>query len=222
MKKAAIILSGLFVALILLTPVDAAKPTVVNCRFNATTESGSDPGKVWWTGDHTILHVRGAVSELSLLYFLDYGNPPTMPPNVWLIGTMVTVTDFDFNTKTGQGNAVKSWTMTFVAPTKFPTSVPVGKPNPVGLGTLEGKEISKVTSIYGVVTGQEIWMPGDATGFVIATHGTGDFEKAALMAETTSYPIFVPPPFNLWTEDILVGWDGALPAAATGVLTFHK
>ena len=222
MKKKAFFLFALFAALIFLVPVHATKPTVVNFRFNATTESGLDPGRVWWTGDHTILHVRGAVSELSLLCFLDYGNPPTTPPVVWLIGTMVTVTDFNFNTRTGQGNAVKSWTMTFVAPTKFPTSVPVGQPNPVGLGTLEGKEISKVTSIYGVVTGQEIWMPGDATGFVIATHGTGDFEKAEMMAETTSYPIFVPLPFNLWTEDILVGWDGDLSSTATGVLTFHK
>jgi hypothetical protein len=251
-KMTLIFLSTFFAALILVASVNAgecccprwcqrAKPTVVNCRFSAATEAVVNQGKVWWTGHDTILHVRGLVTELSLLYFLDYGDPTTMPPvnpTVWLIGTLETMTNFDFNTKTGKGIAVSDWTMTFVEPTYFTTDIPVGEPNPVGLGTLEGKEVSKVTSLFdyplnfkvvppGVfLPGDEVIMPGDATGFVVATHGTGDFEKATLMAKTTSYPTYVENfmgiGLDFWTEDTLVGWDGVLPATATGILMFHK
>ena len=49
--------------------------------------------------------------------------------------------------------------------------------NPYGVGTLEGTMVIDVTSLGAVPS------PGDGTGFVVATHGTGAFEKAKLTAD---------------------------------------
>jgi hypothetical protein len=225
------VLSVLFIVLMVIAPVNACtlkachpcKPTVVLCSFNALLENVLDAGKVWWTCDNTILHVRGAVSEFSLVYVISYGSPPTVLPTVWLIGTMEMVTDFDFNTKTGKGNAFQTWDMTFSPTKNYPSYTPVNEPNPIGLGTLKGKSIDKVTSIYGVVAGSGEMLPGDATGFLVATHGTGDFKNGKLMSDTTSQPYRLPPPVPYpWAERILVGWDGTLPAVPTGVLLLHR
>jgi hypothetical protein len=229
MRISVAVLSVLFIVLMVIAPVNACilnarkpcKPTVVLCRFNAVLDHVLDEGKVWWTCDNTILHVRGAVSEFSLVYVISYGAPPAVPPTVWLIGTMEMITNFDFNTKTGKGNAFQTWDMTFLPPANYPVTTPVNQPNPIGLGTLKGKSIDKVTSIYGVVAGSGEMLPGDATGFLVATHGTGDFKNAKLMSDTTSQPYQLPAPPYPWAERILVGWDGTLPAVPTGVLLLH-
>jgi hypothetical protein len=219
MRISVAVLSVLFVVLMVIAPVNACtvnacKPEVVHCRFNAVLDDVLDEGKVWWTGHNTVLHVRGAVSEFDLLYVLSYGPPPM----TWVIGTMEAATDFDFNLKTGKGNVVTTWAMTFLPPINMLTGKLVGQPNPIGLGTLQGKSIDKVTSIYGIATGSGEMLPGDATGFLVATHGTGDFKNAKLMADTIWEPFYLPAPYNEWTERIFVGWDGTLPAVPTGVL----
>jgi hypothetical protein len=224
-RISAAVLSALFIVLIVIAPVNACtlnackpcKPTVVLCRFNAVLDDVPDEGKVWWTGHNTVLHVRGAVSEFDLMYVLSYGPPPM----TWVIGTMEAVTDFDFNLKTGKGKAVTTWAMIFLPPINMLTGKPVGQPNPIGLGALRGKSIDKVTSIYGIATGSGEMLPGDVTGLLVATHGTGDFENAKLMADTIWEPFYLPAPYNEWTERILVGWDGTLPAVPTGVLILH-
>jgi hypothetical protein len=225
MRISMAVLPVLFIVLMVIAPVNACalkacnpyKPTVVRCSFNAVLEHVLDEGKIWWTCDNTILHVRGAVSEFSLVYVISYGTPPAVPPTVWLIGTMEMITNFDFNTKTGKGTAIQTWDMTFSPPKNYPSYTTVNEPNPIGLGTLKGKSIDKVTSIYVVAESGEM-LPGDATGFLVATHGTGDFKNAKLMSDTTSQPYTLPAPPYLLAERILVGWDGNLPAVPTGIL----
>jgi hypothetical protein len=185
------------------TPVFACKrekTTVVPCRFTAVASGAPSLGKVWWTCDNSILHVRGATESWGL--FL---NPGVQ------IGTMEDVIYFDFNTKTGKGYATEIWQMTFIA-------------GPYGVGTLEGIAIDKVTSLYSAVTGYDIPLSGDFTGHIVAFHGTGDFEKATLSANVIGEPFLLPsPPYppGSWDERIFVGWDGTSPPVATGRLTFH-
>jgi len=204
--------------LTLATPVFACtrpKTTIVPCKFTMVGNSvGGDfsPGKVWWTNDNSILHVIGA-SAKGLLFL-----SPTVE-----IGTMKNTVSFDFNTKTGIGYGIEIWDMTFIAPVYYYTGQPTGSPNPYGLGTLDGITIEKVTSVFGLVTGLGIMLPGDTTGQIIATHGTGDFEKAKLSADVIGKPMLLPsPPYpaNEWDEFAYVGWDGVTPAI-TGTLTFH-
>lgn len=212
MKRVAVVvlvlaLSMLFAAVV---PAMAAKPTVVPCAFTASAINLLDPGKVWWTGDDTILHVRG----IALSYGLFMG--PTLQ-----IGRVEIITDFNFNTETGEGNTVRTWCMTFIEPLNYPQGTPANVPNPYGIGTLEGKEVGKATSVYALVLPQSpnLMMPGDYTGLLVATHGTGDFEKAKLMGETVGAPFNFYP--GKWTERIRVGWNGVDPVI-TGELTFHK
>ena len=61
----------------------------------------------------------------------------------WVIGTMEAATYFDFNLKTGKGHAVTTWAMTFLPPINMLTGELVGQPNPIGLGTLQGKSIEQ-------------------------------------------------------------------------------
>ena len=218
MKKTAVTVSvlALLMLLTIATPVFAEKPTVVPCRFTMVGASfaGVSPGKVWWTDDNTILHVRGARAN-GLLFI-----SPTVQ-----IGTMENVVDLDYNKQTGKGNAVETWQMTFIAPVNYYTGQPTGTPNPYGLGTLEGITNDKVTSIFGLVTGEGVMLPGDVTGFLVATHGTGDFEKAKLSADIIGRPTLLPsPPYppNEWDEFVYVGWDGTSPPVPTGVLTFYS
>jgi len=212
-KKVVVVAFALALSTILamVAPAMAAKPTVVPCAFTASaTPPLLDPGKVWWTGDGTILHVRGLVVKYGLF----------MGANLQ-IGSMEMITDMDFNTETGEGNAVREWTMTFIEPLNYPAGTPANVPNPYGIGTLEGREVGKVTSVYALVRPEspQLMMPGDYTGLLVATHGTGDFEKAKLMAETVGAPFnFVS---NRWTERIRVGWNGVGPLI-TGELTFHE
>jgi hypothetical protein len=201
MKKTAVVI--LAMALLMLfaavAPVMATKPTVVACGFTAATMVDLDDGKFWWTGDNTILHVRG-LTKLDGLFM----GPTTM------IGTAIITTDFDFNTKTGEGNFVRTWEMTFFEPRKYPSGDPAGIPNPYGIGTLDGKEVGKATSYTTSLS------PCPYTGKLVATHGTGDFEKAKLSADTFGF-LFAPRP-GIYIVRISVGGDLAAP---TGELTFH-
>lgn len=189
-------------------PAFAEQSVIIPCRFTAVALSSTSTGNVWWSADNTILHVRGVTAKWGLF---------TGP--VVMIGTAENSVDFDFNTKTGEGNAISTWYMTFFAPINYYTSLPTGNPNPYGLGTLDGKETKKVTSIFGVVAGTGFMAPGDAIGSLIATHGTGDFEKAKLSADTISKPTLEG---DTWGEYVFIGWNGIPPPVATGVLTFHS
>jgi len=181
-------------------PALAAKPTTVPCSFTLAAFSNLDPGESWWTGDGTIFHVRGRTASVGIF--------PRNNPAL-LIGEAVGVTDLDFNTKTGQGNAIRTYTMTFYSPVNYPSRTPAGVPNPFGIGTLEGMAVLKATSLYLNANA------GDFTGLLVATHGTGDFENAKLMAELEGHPFTLPsPPFPPGTTTIRI--------FLTGELTFHE
>jgi hypothetical protein len=157
-----------------------------------------DPGESWWTGGGTIFHVRGRTATVGIF------SAPTI-----LIGEAVGVTDLDFNTKTGEGNAIRTYSMTFYSPVNWPSLTPANIPNPIGIGTLEGKAVLKATSLY--LNAQA----GDFTGLFVATHGTGDFENAKLMAELEGHPFTLPsPPAPPGITTIRI--------FLTGELTFHE
>lgn len=155
-----------------LAPVLAAQPTTVPCDFfmmaMASVTIGDD-GEVWWTGDGTILHVRDRISYAGLFASV---NSKTV-----MIGDAEVTTDFNFNTITGEGTAIRIFKMTFFDPLKYPLMTDAGVDNLYGIGTLTAKAVLKATSLYHNA------QPGDFTGLLVATHGTGDFAKAKLTAD---------------------------------------
>ncbi len=202
-------------ALTIAAPVSACtreKPTVVPCKFTLVGGPDYEPGKVWWTSNNAVLHVRGATAN-DLIF-----QGATLTPVQ--IGTSEnTIVSLDFNTKTGEGYAIITCKMTFIAPINYYTGQPTGTQNPYGLGTLKGIIIVKVTSLLG----QGFTVPGDTEGHLLAMQGTGDFAKATLSADVIGKPTLLPsPPYppNMWDEFIYVGWDGVTPVA-TGTLTFR-
>ena len=208
MKKVAVAVLAFAILLMCaaVAPVMAIEPAVVDCYFRAATKADLDDGEFWWTGGDTILHVRG----LTRLDALFYG--PTLK-----IGEALIITNYDFNTKTGKGNFIRTWEITFIEPVIFPSGNPAGIPNPYGIGTLEGKEVGVATRIKFQIPGWAGLSLCDFTGKLVATHGTGDFEKAKLMADTVGFPL-PPPPF----KPLFVGIDvGGSLAEPTGKLTFH-
>ena len=183
MKKVAVVVLALAWSILLaaVAPVMASKPTTVPCSFAIFGGGLVDIGKVWWTGDDTIIHVRGRLSNKNLI----------MPSPAIVIGTSETETDMDYNTKTGEGNAIVRRVITFFKPQKFPSGQPLDIPNPIGIGTLELIAVEKVTTVYGLLPfGNPVTKltPGDYTGIIVATHGTGDFENAKLMGEIVGAP----------------------------------
>jgi len=207
-KKVAVVVLALAMLMTFaaVAPAMAVKPSVVDCCFRAATKADLDYGEFWWTGGDTILHVRGLTKLMSLFY------GPTLK-----IGEAIISTDYDFNTKTGKGNFVRTWEMTFFEPVIFPSMKPAGIPNPYGIGTLEGKEVGEATRIFFQIPGGTGLSLADFTGKLVATHGTGDFEKAKLMADTLGFPL-PPPPMKPLFVAIDVGGTLAEP---TGELTFH-
>ncbi len=212
----AVLVMAFLMALTIVAPVFACtkeKTTIVPCRFSMVAAGDSSPGRVWWTNDNTVLHVRGAT--VKGLIFLS--------PSVQIGTSENSVVSLDFNTKTGEGYAIETWRMTFIAPINYYKGQLTGAPNPYGLGTLKGMIIDRVTSIFGLVTGTGFMLPGDVKGHVLAMQGTGDFEKAKLSADVIGHPTLLPsPPYppNSWDEFVYVGWDGVTPIA-TGTLTFY-
>jgi hypothetical protein len=206
MKNAVACLLTLIVALMVVTPVSAVKPSVVDCYFRAATKADLDYGEFWWTGGDTILHVRGLTKLMALFY------GPTLK-----IGEAIVTLDYDFNTKTGKGNFVRTWEITFFEPVIFPSMKPAGIPNPYGIGTLEGKEVGEATRIFFQLGGGTSLSLSDFTGKLVATHGTGDFEKAKLTADTLGFPLPPPPKVPLF---VTIDVGGSL-AEPTGELTFH-
>ena len=214
MKKAAVIVLALSLSMIfaVVAPVMASKPEVIPCGFTASTIHDVTDGTFWWTGDGTILHVRGLTKQMAFT--------SGAIPNTINYGFATITTDYDFNTKTGEGTYVRTWEMTFVTPYYYYKSgnPPAGFPNPYGVGTLEGKEVGKATSIFYQINGGTSLSLADFTGKLVATHGTGDFEKAKLSADTLGYP-FGPPNMPPVIVRINVGNTIYEP---TGILTFYE
>jgi hypothetical protein len=210
-----VLFMAFLMALTIAAPVSAcnrAKTTVVPCKFTMVGGPDYEPGKVWWTNDNTVLHVRGAAG--SDLLFQGATAVPVQ------IGTSEnTIVSLDFNTRTGEGFVIEICQMTFIAPINYYTGQPTGSPNPYGLGTLKGIIISRVTSLLG----HGFMVPGDTEGHLLAMQGTGDFAKATLSAGLIGKPTLLPsPPYppDMWDEFVYVGWDGVTPVA-TGTLTFR-
>jgi len=150
------------------SPVFAAKPTVNDDVWFVAAVLGpaTEMGKTWWTGGDTILHIKGRVRDWGV-----FRSPPESPPGTIMIGSMTTLIEsFSFNTKTSKGRLIMKVTIDLTE-----TDLEL---NPYGVGTLEGTMVFEVTSLAQVAPG-----PGDAIGFVVATHGTGTFENAKLTAD---------------------------------------
>lgn len=155
-----------------LAPALAAQPTTVPCNFfmmAMSSDTIGDDGKVWWTGDGTILHVRDRISYAGLFAYVN--------SKIVMIGDAEVTTDFNFNTITMEGTAIRIFKMTFFDPVKYPSREIAGVDNPYGIGTLTAKAVLKATSLYHNA------QPGYFTGLLVATHGIGDFGKAKLTAD---------------------------------------
>jgi hypothetical protein len=212
MKITVACLLTLILALMVVAPVNACKPTkVVPCGFTATTIHDLDYGISWWTCDGTILHVRGLTKYTAFF--------AGAPPNTVNYGFATITTYYDFNTRIGKGVFIRTWEITFVEPYFYykPGNPAAGFPNPYGIGTLEGIEVGIATSIFYQLNGGTSLSLADFTGKLVATHGTGDFEKAKLSADTLGYP-FGPPNMPPVLVRINVGNNIYEP---TGKLTFY-
>jgi len=156
----------LFLAVMLVGPVNASKPTIVdeNVWFVWSLTTGATTGnEAFWTGDGTILH-NDATYGWNLM------RSPT-PTNRIQIGTVVSNVKFMFDTTKGEGNVIIKATMTFTEADKVK--------NPYGVGTIECTAVAKLTSLNSVFA----LVPGDGVGFIVGTKGTEDFENAKLTAD---------------------------------------
>jgi len=180
MKILTIAVATLFLALMVIAPVEAAKPTVVDedVWFVAarhvsgpsgyTPAGGIVPGRVWASGDGKILHNVGTVINWNVM------RSPTTAGTVQ-IGSMTTESNFVFDTDAGKGTVNMKVTITL-------TEADTLK-NPYGVGTLEGTLIAKVTTVNPYLAAAFGQIPGYATGSVVTTHGTNAFENAKLTAD---------------------------------------
>lgn len=163
-----------------ISAVIAAKPNVDDAVWFTAAVLNPTPtaiGKSWLTGKDTIIHMKGRARNLGV-----FRSPPGSPGTV-LIGSMSTMVEtFVFNTKTSEGQLIIKVTISL-------TETDSTK-NPYGVGTLEGTLIAKVTNLHPLMADS----PGNATGFIVATHGSGAFEKAKLTADVVMWAFGPPTP----------------------------
>lgn len=192
MKKKVVIVLAFALSMMfpMVAPAMACKPEVIPFGLTAATIHDIADGTFWWTGEGTILHVRGLTKEVA------FTAGPT--PYTIVYGLATITTDYVFNTITGKGIYIRTWEITLVTPYYMykPGNPPTGAPNPYGIGTLEGIEVGKATSIIYQLVGDGSFNDAglslvDFTGKLVAAHGTGDFEKATLFAGTLGYPFEV-------------------------------
>ena len=179
MKKMIILTLALIVAFlsVIVAPTYASAPTAIeNVWFVVPIFVSSNPtggpisfvaDKVWTSGDGTILHSRGTLISTYIAR-----SPPGAPGSV-RIGTITAECDFVFNTLTEKGTVSMKMKVNLTA-----SSNPL-YPNPYGVGTLEGSFVADVKSLNPYAS---IPLPGNANGSFVATHGTGAFENAKLVA----------------------------------------
>ena len=225
MKKVAVAVFTL--ALLLLTlmfaPVFATKPTVVedvwfvaarkvsqNYGTYAPT-GGIVPDKVWSTDDGKILHNMGTVIYWNIM------RSPAQAGTIQ-IGVMTSESNFVFDTVAGRGTVNMKITITL-------TEVDTLK-NPYGVGTLEGTLIAEVTTVNPYLDASFGQIPGDGTGFVVTTHGTGAFENAKLKADLDmrATPFVLPPspPGRIWYHEFIFFGTHRDYLDNEGVLTYHN
>ena len=200
-KIIAITTMVLFLAVMLVGPVNASKPTIVNENvwFVWSLTSGATTGNnVFWTGDGTILH-NDATYGWNIMR--STGAPGSTP-----IGTAVSNVKFMFDTNIGEGNAIIKATMTFTETDKVK--------NPYGIGAIECTAVAKLTSLNSKYT----LIPGDGEGFIVGTQGTGDFENAKLTADLVLGPIPATGPTA--TEGIFFGTHARVNGA--GSIVYHN
>ena len=171
MNKKILKIFGLFLSVIAVLPfstVFTAKPMVNNdVWFVAAPGGPPEGGESWWTGDGTILHQKGFMYSFGV-----FRSPQGTPPGSVPIGSMTAIMEtFVFNTKTSKGRLVHKLTISLVETDS--------SKNPYGVGTLEGTLVVEVTSLHPGI------FPGDGTGLIVATHGTGAFENAKLKADVS-------------------------------------
>lgn len=192
----------LFLAVMLVGPVNAAKPTVVdeNVWFVWSLATGATTGnEVVWTGDGTILHNEAT-------YTWNLMRSPTVSGTVQ-IGTVATHSNLMFNTVTGEGNVLIKATLTFVETDKIK--------NPYGVGTLECTAVAKITSM----NPKYPYVFGNGEGFIVGTKGTEDFANAKLTADLVmGYIPAAPAPTA--TEGIFFGVHSRVNGA--GSIVYHN
>jgi hypothetical protein len=156
----------------LVSPVLAEKPTeVTGVWFVWSLVTGATTGNdVTWTGDGTILHNHAT-------YTWNLNRSPPGQQGSVVIGNVVTESNLQFNTLTGEGNVLIKAVITFTS-----TNTQV---NPYGVGTFECTAVAKITSMnakYPLVF-------GDGQGFIVSNTGTGDFANAKLTADLVMGPV---------------------------------
>jgi hypothetical protein len=189
MKKIAILTISLMVVFIsaMIAPTYAAAPTTVqdvwfvipvfvSSSNPSAVHVSFTPDKVWTSDDGTVLHSRSTTIATYI------ARSPQGAPGTVRIGTTTAVSDFVFDTVTSTGTLNMKITITLT------TSSNAQYPNPYGLGTLEGTLTAEVTSLNPYVSVDVCPLPGNAQGYLVATHGTGAFENAKLTADVTLSP----------------------------------
>jgi hypothetical protein len=220
MKILTIAAAMLFLALMVIAPVEAAKPTVVDedvwfvaarrvSGLGYTPIGGIVPDRVWSSDDGKILHNMGTVINWNIM------RSPLTAGTVQ-IGLMTTVSNFVFDTVTGKGTVNMKVTITLYDAGLFPDNTPK---NPYGVGTLEGTLIAEVTTLNQYLPTGFGQIPGYATGFVVTTHGTGAFENAKLMADIDMTSTL----FNgIYGYEFIFFGTHRDYTDNTGVLTYHN
>lgn len=188
-KKTLVAIFTVLFSILILGPVNATQPQVIDDIWFVTSLSEViSIGKILELNE--ILVVKDEVIAWDL-----YRSPPGSPGTVQ-IGTATTTVNLQFNSNTGKGNALIQISLTF-------TEVDTAK-NPYGIGTLDGILYAELTSMH------PTWdvVPGDGTGFIVATQGTGAFENAKLTADVVLSPFQWPPapaPPVIWLMGFFFG-----------------
>jgi len=223
MKKTTVLTLGLVVAFLsaIVAPTYAAAPTVfedvwfvipvfVSSSNPSAVPVSFTPDKVWTSDDGTVLHSRSTTIATYIAR-----SPPGAPGTV-RIGTTSAVSDFVFDTVSGTGTLNMKITIALT------TSSNALYPNPYGVGTLEGTLTAEVTSLNPYVSASICPLPGNAQGYLVATHGTGAFENAKLEADVTMSPgsVTTPTGITIGIEYMFFGHH-INHLYNDGTLTFH-
>ncbi len=221
MRKVMLLAAALMLAFLstAVIPASAAAPTVVEhvwfvvpCFASSSNPSvvpvSFVPEKVWTSDDGTVLHSRSTTISTYISR-----SPPGTPAGSIRIGTMTAVSDFVFDTVSETGTLNMKIMLNF-------TSTNTTR-NPYGIGTLEGTLTAEVTSLNPYMSASICPLPGDAQGYLVATHGTGAFENAKLDADVTmSFCSTTASGITLGIEYMFIGHH-ANHLFNDGTLTFH-
>jgi hypothetical protein len=203
MKKMMIVTVLLVAAFLsaMIAPTFAAAPTAIDDAWFVIPIFVKSPGspapavsitpdKVWTSDDGNVLHCMNTQISTYLAHTPTLPPPQVSPPSGsvrW--GTVTAVSNFVFDKISNTGTYTMKITLTLKETTTTQGVDPTLYPNTYGIGTLEGTLVAKVTNLNPYVASNlNCPMPGNGQGIFVATHGTGAFANAKLMAGVTLEP----------------------------------